>query len=120
MPKEEEVLARLDPNYRALNAAQLSDLISKGLRGEELALFQKTYRDKMPLSQRAEECMREGRLRQALELLNHSLLKGNFGNEYLLGLLGDVYAKMGDLARAEEFYLRSGSIDSLKKARNLK
>lgn len=120
MGKEEEILTRLDPNYRALNAAQLSDLVSKGLRGEELALFQKAYRDKMPICQRAEECLREGRVRQALELLNHILPKGHFGNEYPLGLLGDVYARMGDLERAKEFYLRSGSIDSLKKAREIK
>ncbi|MFH1773631.1 MAG: hypothetical protein ABH874_01570 [Methanobacteriota archaeon] len=112
---EERILEKLDPNFRKLSAAELSNLIQKKASQEEKNLFLKPYREKMPLCRRAEEFIKVGRLNQAVELLNHALSMGYFGNEYAYGLLGDAYLKRGDAAKAVEMYRKSDSIDSIKK-----
>jgi len=116
---EERILEKLDSNFRKLSAAELSNLIQKKASQEEKSLFLKPYREKMPLCQRAEEFIKVGRLNQAVELLNHALSMGYFGNEYAYGLLGDVYLKRGDAAKAVEMYRKSDSIDSTKKIKRL-
>lgn len=116
---EEKILERLNANYKSLSAAELSRLIQGKASTQELALFQGPYREKMPLCQRAEEFIRAGRHNQAVEILNHALSTGYFGNEYAYGLLGDVYLKRGEKAKALELYRKSGSLESLKKARKL-
>lgn len=117
---EEKILEKLDPNFRKLSAAELSKLIQTSATAQELALFQRAYREKMPLCQRAEEFIRAGRLNQAVEILNHVLSAGYFGNEYAYCLLGDLYLKRGDAAKALEMYKKSGSIEAVKKAKKLR
>jgi len=56
---------------------------------------------------------------QAIETLDFAISRGYFGNEYLYGLLGDAYYERGDRKKALELYVKSGSIDSLKKAKKL-
>ncbi|MBI5253308.1 MAG: hypothetical protein HY930_02775 [Euryarchaeota archaeon] len=116
---EEKILEKLDPNFRKLSAAELSKLIQTSATAQELALFQRPYREKMPLCQRAEEFIKAGRLNQAVEILNHALSTGYFGNEYAYGLLGDVHLKKGETAKAVEMYRKSGSIDSAKKIKRV-
>ncbi len=112
---EEKILEKLDSNFRKLSALELSKLIQNKATAQELELFKRKYREKMPLCQRAEEFIKAGRLSQAFEILNHALSMSYFGNEYAYGLLGDVYLKRGDVAKAVETYRKSGSIDSIKK-----
>ncbi len=116
---EEKILQRLGANYKAMSAAELDKLIQGKASTQELEIFRKPYREKMPLCQRAEEFIRAGRLNQAVEILNHALSTGYFGNEYAYGLLGDVHLKRGEKAKALELYRKSGSLESLKKARKL-
>ncbi len=111
---EKKILERMNKNFRGLNATELSALIKK-LPTEEQAIFTKTYHDKMPLCVRAEEYIKSGRVNQAIEMLNHAVSRGYYGNEYAYGLFGDAYLKKGETKRAIEFYKKSGSIDSLKK-----
>jgi predicted negative regulator of RcsB-dependent stress response len=52
-------------------------------------------------------------------MLNYVISAGSYGNEYPLGLLGDIYLQRGDKKKALEMYKKSGTIDSLKKAKKL-
>ncbi len=115
---EEKILQRFK-NFHKLNATELSALIKK-LPQDEQAIFTKPYREKMPLCIRAEEFIKAGKVNQAIEMLNHALSSGYYGNEYAYGLLGDAYLKKGDTKLAIEFYKKSGSIDSLKKIKRLR
>lgn len=112
---EEKILEKLYSNFRKLSALELSKLIQTKATAQELELFKRKYREKMPLCQRAEEFIKAGRLNQAFEILNHALSMSYSGNECAYGLLGDVYLKRGDVAKAVETYRKSGSIDSIKK-----
>lgn len=119
LKEEEKILERLDANWKNLNAAELDKLIQGKASTQELEIFRKPYREKMPLCQRAEDFVRAGRLNQAIEILNHALSTGYFGNEYAYGLLGDVHLKRREKAKALDMYRKSGSLESLKKARKL-
>lgn len=112
--EEEKLLEKLSKDFRKMNATELSKMI-KMAPAEQRALLEKPYREKMRLATQAEEFLKQGRLNQALEMLNHAMSLGHFGNEYPYGLLGDIYIKRGEKAKAYEMYNKSGSIDSLKK-----
>lgn len=112
--EEEKILEKLSKDYKKLNATELSTLIKRAPT-EQCALLEKPYHEKMRLATQAEELLKQGRLHQAMELLTHAVSLGHFGNEYPLGLMGDIYIKRGDMAKAFEMYSKSGSIDSLKK-----
>jgi tetratricopeptide (TPR) repeat protein len=60
-----------------------------------------------------------GKVNQDVEMLNHAISSGYYGNEYAYGLLGDAYLKKGETKKAIEFYRKSGSIDSLKKLKRM-
>jgi tetratricopeptide (TPR) repeat protein len=117
---EEEILKNLDPKFENLSAAEVSSLIQKKAKPEERSLFEKRNREKMRLCMQAEGLIQEGRLNQAIEMLNFVISSGYFGNEYPYGLLGDAYFKKGDKKTALEMYTKSGSIDSLKKAKKIR
>jgi|Deesub1362A_J573_1020465.scaffolds.fasta_scaffold00023_78 tetratricopeptide (TPR) repeat protein len=116
---EDEILRRLEPNYEDLTANEITDLIKKKATSEERAFLERKKEEKMRLAIQAEELIKQGRLNRALEMLNFALSLGTYGNEYPLGLLGDLYLKRGDKKKALEMYKKSGTIDSLKKARKL-
>jgi tetratricopeptide (TPR) repeat protein len=119
MIKEEEILKRLDPNFKSLSANELTDLIKKKAKPEERAIFEKKKREKMHLSVQAEDLIKHRRLNRAIDMLNYVVSSGYYGNEYPYGLLGDAYLAKGDKKKALEFYRKSGTIDSLKKATKL-
>ena len=112
--EEEKELEKLSKDFKKLNAAQLSELIKKAPE-KKRSVFEGSYQEKMRLSTQAEELLKQGRVNQAFELLNHAVLLGYFGNEYPYGLLGDAYMKRSNRVKALEMYRKSGSIDSMKK-----
>ncbi|NOZ76770.1 MAG: tetratricopeptide repeat protein [Euryarchaeota archaeon] len=116
--EEEEILEKHVPGYSELTAWELSEAIKKLDHGLQKVFRASTGR-KTQLTMEAEELLRQGRTVQALQLLEMALGLGYFGNEYTYGVLGDVYLKKGDRKKALEMYQKSGSYDSLKKAKNL-
>jgi predicted negative regulator of RcsB-dependent stress response len=116
---EEDILKRLDPDYKNLTANQLTDLIRKKATPEEKAFLERKKEEKMRLAVQAENLIKQGRLNRALDMLNYVVSAGSYGNEYPLGLLGDIYLQRGDKKKALEMYKKSGTIDSLKKAKKL-
>ncbi|MFQ5975736.1 MAG: hypothetical protein ACE5J5_05440 [Candidatus Hydrothermarchaeales archaeon] len=117
--EEEEILDKFNPDWRSLNAFELSELITKKVKHKEQEIFTKAFRNKAPRIHEAEEYVRVGRIGKALEVLNYALSRGHYGNEAVYGLLGDVYLKKGDKEKAIEMYKKSGSIDSLKILRRI-
>lgn len=117
---EEEILKNLDPKFKNLSAAELSSLIQKKAKPGGRILFEKKNREKMRLCMQAEDLIQKGRLNQAIKMLNFAVSSGYFGNEYPYGLLGDAYLEKGDKKTALEMYTKSGSIDSLKKAKKIR
>ncbi len=109
----------MDPNFKKLNAAEISDLINKKASRDEMKIFKSVYPESMRLANDAEQLIQGGRFLQAIETLEFAISRGYFGNEYLYGLLGDAYYERGDRKKALEIYVKSGSIDSLKKAKKL-
>lgn len=73
----------------------------------------------MQLGSEAELLIQQGRLLQAAEMLEFAIPRGYFGSEYLYGLLGDVYHRRGNIKKALKTYKKSGTIDSLKKVKQL-
>jgi tetratricopeptide (TPR) repeat protein len=116
--EEEKLLEKMSKKYMQLNSAEISDLIKKAPTKTQ-TLFERPYKEKMRLSMMAEELLGKGRVNQAMDLLKNVVSLGYFGNEYPYGLLGDAYMKRGDRAKALEMYLKSGSIDSMKKIKTL-
>jgi tetratricopeptide (TPR) repeat protein len=117
--EQEKILERLDPDFKKLNARDISDLISKKAGKDEMKTFKSMYKESMRLATDSELLLQTGRFVQAAEMLEFAISRGYFGNEYLYGLLGDVYQKRGDVKKALEMYVKSGSIDSLSKAGKL-
>ncbi len=117
--EQEKILKRLDPDFKKLNAKEISDLITQKASRDEMKIFKSMYKESMRLATDSELLIQTGRFVQATEMLEFAISRGYFGNEYLYGLLGDVYHKRGDVKKAKEMYIKSGSIDSLKKAKKL-
>ncbi len=115
---EEKELEKMSKNFRQLNSAEVTDMISR-LPDKKKQPFEGPYQEKMRLSMQAEELIGEGRANQAIGILNHAVSLGYFGNEYPYGLLGDAYMKRGDRPKALEMYRKSGSTDSLKKIKTM-
>ncbi len=84
-----------------------------------MKIFKSVYQESMRLASDAEQLIQQGRFLQAVEPLEFAISRGYFGNEYLYGLLGDAYYGRGNREKAMEIYAKSGSIDSLKKAKTL-
>jgi tetratricopeptide (TPR) repeat protein len=116
--EEEAILKKINPDFKKLNATELSELIKK-LKYSEQKVFRASTGKKTQLTLEAEELLQQGRTVQALQLLEMALDLGYFGNEYTYGVLGDVYLKRGEREKALEMYKKSGSYDSLKKAKKL-
>jgi tetratricopeptide (TPR) repeat protein len=117
--EEEEILRKAIPDYEELSAAELSRQIILKVSPQEQRKFMEANRRRMRYCVEAEEELRRGRVKHAMELLEYALSMGYYGREYPYGLLGDAYQKMGDVAKALEMYKKSGSHDSLRKARQL-
>lgn len=118
--EEEGILKRLDPNFKDLSAAEISNLVTKKLKPREQEIFIEANMKRTAYLTQAEELIRRGSVRQAIDMLDYIIPKCHFGNEYAYGLLGDAYLKKGDRKKALEMYEKSGSIDSLKKAKRLR
>jgi tetratricopeptide (TPR) repeat protein len=116
--EEEEILKKHVPDFKKLNALELSDAIKK-LKYSDQKVFRTSTGRKTQLTMEAEELLQQGRAVQALQMLEMALGLGYFGNEYTYGVLGDVYLKKGNREKALEMYRKSGSYDSLKKAGKL-
>lgn len=114
--EEEAIIAKLDKDFKRLNATELTKLIKRA-HTKVLRELEKPYHEKMRLLTQAEEALEAGRVIKAIELSNYAISLGYYGNEYAYGLLGDAYMKRGDKGKALEMYKKSGSIDSLKKIR---
>ncbi|MEE8400665.1 MAG: hypothetical protein V3R86_00720 [Candidatus Hydrothermarchaeaceae archaeon] len=109
----------MNPNFKKLCADDVSKLINKKASIKELKIFKSTYKESRELASEAELLIQQGRLLKAAEMLEFAIPRGYFGSECLYGLLGDVYHKRGDIKKALEMYKKSGTIDSLKKAKQL-
>lgn len=116
---EEKILRKAIPNYDKLSAAELSSQIILKVKPQIQKKFMEANRGRMRYCLEAEEELRRGRVKRAIELLEYALSKAYYGSEYPYGLFGDVYQKMGDTEKALEMYRKSGSQDSLKKARQI-
>jgi tetratricopeptide (TPR) repeat protein len=117
---EERILRKVIPEFKKLSAAELSSEIIAGLSPQEQKPFMEANRKRRRYCLEAEEELRRGRAKHALELLEYGLGMSYYGREYSYGLMGDAYRKLGDLEKAEEMYRKSGSHDSLKKLQQLK
>lgn len=116
---EEEILRKAVPNFKKLSAAELSKEIIK-LKPQVRGTFMEANRRRMEYCLEAEEAIKKGSVDRGIEILEHALSKAHYGGEYPYGLMGDAYFKKGDIKRALEFYDKSGSFDSLKKARQIR
>jgi len=118
--EEEKILRKAISNYNRLTATELTSQMIIKLKPQVRAKFMEANRRRMRYCLEAEENLNKGRAKQAIELLEYALPKAYYGNEYPLGLMGDAYMKKNDIKRALEFYDKSGSHDSLKKARQIR
>ncbi len=118
-PRQERELLKKYGISEELSAEEVTQLLKKRATQEELEGLKKRYSRKMGYCAQAEQALREGNLRRAEELLEYALGLGIYGNEVVYNLLGDVYSRRGMLEKARECYRRSGSIESLKKLKNL-
>lgn len=112
--EEEEILDKIDPKWRTLNAFELSDMIKKKVKRKEQEIFTTALSNKTFRIVEAEEYVGTGRVGKAMEVLNYALTRGHFGNEAIYGLLGDIWLRRDNKEKAIEMYKKSGSIDSLK------
>ncbi len=119
LAEEEEILDKLNPDWRSLNAFELSELINKKTKSKVQEIFTKAYSSKTSRILEAEDCLAMGRMGKALEVLNYALSRGHFGNEAIYGLLGDIYLRKDDKEKAVEMYTKSGSIDSMKNLKRI-
>lgn len=117
---EEKILKKFIPEYKNLSAAELSSEIIARLSPQDQKPFIEANRKRMRYCVEAEEDLRRGRAKHALELLEYALGMSYYGREYPYGLMGDSYLKLGNTGKAAEMYTKSGSHDSLKKLRQLK
>lgn len=117
---EEKILRKAIPSYDKLTAAELTSQMIIKLKPQVRAKLMGANRGRMRYCLEAEENLNKGRVTQAIDLLEYALPKAYYGSEYPLGLMGDAYLKKGDIKRALEFYDKSGSHDSLKKARQIR
>jgi Flp pilus assembly protein TadD len=116
--EEEAILEKLEPRFRELSAQELSQRIQGAPKREKEVLI-RSYPKKLEHCRQAETALAEGNLRKTEELLQWALSLGRYGNELPYGLLGDLYLRRGDEGKAKEYYRKSGSLDALKKLRNL-
>ncbi len=119
LAEEEEILDKLNPDWRSLNAFELSESINKKTKSKVQEIFTKAYSNKTSRILEAEDYLATGRIGKALEVLNYALSRGYFGNEVVYGLLGDIYLRKGDKEKAIEMYTKSGSIDSMKNLKRI-
>jgi tetratricopeptide (TPR) repeat protein len=118
--EEEKILEKAIPEFRELTAAELSSRIIEKLSPQERKPFLEGNRNLMRYCLQAEEALRQGRARHAQELLEYAMKASYHGREYLYGLLGDAYMRLGNAEKAAEMYSKSGSHDSLRKLRRLR
>lgn len=117
---EEKILKKAIPGYRELSASELSSEIIAKLSLQDQKPFIEANRKRMRYCLEAEEELRRGRAKHALELLEYAVGMSYYGREYPYGLMGDAYSKLGNKQKAAEMYVKSGSHDSLRKLRQLK
>lgn len=117
---EERILRKAIPEFEKMSAAELSSEIIARLSPSEQKPFLEANRKRMRYCMEAETELKRGRAKHALEILEYVLNMSYYGREYLYGLMGDAYQKLGDIEKAIEMYKKSGSHDSLKKLRQLK
>ncbi len=118
--EEEKILLKAIPGYEKLSAAELSSKIIEKLGPQEIKPFLENNRKLMSYCLQAEEALRQRRAKHALELLEHALKMSYYGREYLYGLMGDAYMRLGDGRRAADMYSKSGSHDSLRKLKQVR
>lgn len=116
---EEEILRKAVPNFKKLSAAEVSKEIIK-LKPQVQGKFMEANRRRMEYCLEAEDAIKKGSVDRGIEILEYALSRAYYGNEYPLGLMGDAYLKKGDTKKALEYYDKSGSFDSLKKARQIR
>lgn len=117
--EEAEILKKHDPNFKKFTASEISELVKDKVSTADKKVFMKSTGPMTQMAQEAEEFVQANQTFRAIQMLERALTMSYFGTEYPYGVLGDAYLKKGDREKAYEMYMKSGSYDSLKKAKGL-